>query len=199
MSSYDVTRALRFNCSYHEVNYIKDRLCLVDDIDHVTEKTKGSYLFELDETNSSPFLIQFYSSFGQSLETVAKKLNSISKVKRTKFFRKEIHFDNKPMPFPLDHSIKLKKLVVNESHVLPSAHSPILLTFETLSRSQQHMSEVTVEVLSFKAHLKATYKFYAVIRGKKLSLDGSICLQINTTYTLFHLFHAFMIPFSFIL
>lgn len=169
----DLKRCLRFNLAYHEVQYVEDRLS-VSEHDEVSSSTKYHFSFELNDENNlgSSYILDLM----RELEDSAKKLASVHKAKKSEKLRKCLEF-KQTVPYPLNHSTRLTKLLIDDCHVLPSVHSPILLTFETNLGLSSAELEVTVDVLSFKAP-PGTYKVYGVIRGTKLSLDASIAIKV---------------------
>lgn len=178
---YEAKRGLLFNLSYHEVNYVQDRLMLVNNTDQISEATKNDYLFELQQTNCTPEASQFWNVFSY-LEDISSKLSTVRKAKRTDTLRNILKFEKfSPISSPLDKTTKLTNISIENCHVLPSAHSPILFTFETnVPKKGLHkqMTEINVEVLSLKAP-PGTFKVYGIIRGTKLSLDGSISVKVR--------------------
>ena len=179
--SYDVGRGLLFNLSYHEVNYVQDRLRLVTNTEQISEYTKNDYLFELHQTNCTPGTSQFWMALS-NLKTISNQISSVHKAKRTEVLQsliKKMAFS--PIASPLDKVTSLTSILVEDCHVLPSAHSPILLTFETNMQKlgpQRQTVEIEVEILSLKAP-PGTFKVYGIIRGTKLSLEGSIPIKVS--------------------
>ena len=179
-SNYDIQRALRFNMSYHEVNYIQERITLVSDVRRVSSATKDSFAMDLNLNRSQhnkSTTSKFWTT-ANNLKDISKNLKSCHKAKKTDYLRKNIQPIKEYLSFPFDPSLKLAKLIVKDCHVLPSVHSPILLTFETNKRCPTKSFEINVEILSLKAP-PGVYKVYGIIRGIKLSLDVSTTIQVS--------------------